>query len=115
MRRLAVLSIATIKEVFSKPLPRWIAGASAVAVIVIVVGLFMLGRGGCWSRNDVTARVSVASSGLQQAAAQNKITIEQLATGIRRLNAAATSYETTKDHQAYCDALDGLMEEYTLD
>src|SRR5262245_2184731 len=77
------------------------------------VSYFLFDGRGCSPRDDVTAHVSIASSKLQQAAAQGKIGIEQLAAGIRRLNAFATTYESTKDHQAYCDALDQLADEFS--
>ncbi len=66
---------------------------------------------GCRSRDDVAARVSITSSELQGAAAQGKISVERLAEGIKRLNAAATAYETNQDAAAFCEVLDSLDQE----
>lgn len=94
---------------------RWIAGIGAGAVMLLVVaGLFLATRGGCSSRDDVIARVGLVSSSLQEAAAQGRIKVETLASGVKRMNEAATAYETSGDHQAYCDALDTLNAEYDL-
>jgi len=38
-------------------------------------------------------------------------TIEQLAEGVRRLNAAATAYERDQNHRVYCDAVEALRDE----
>jgi hypothetical protein len=92
-----------------------IAAGGAAAVAVAAVTLFAIGSGrGCSSRDDVTARVSVVSSALQEAAAQGRLKVEELATNIKRLNTAATAYDTTQDHQTYCDALDALSEDLRL-
>lgn len=95
---------------------RWIAAACAAGILLLsVVAYFLVTARGCSSRENVTARVSLLSSGLQEAAAQNRIKVEELAAGIRRLNAAATTFEATKDHQAYCEALDELTDDYKLE
>lgn len=49
---------------------------------------------------------------LQESAAQGRINTQELAARIKRLNAAATDFETGKDLAAYCEALDGLGEEF---
>lgn len=96
------------------PRSKLIAIGAALAIVAIGIASFLLAGAsrGCSSREDVTARVSLVSSELQQAAAQGKIKVEQLAGGIRRMNAAANTYNTTQDHQAYCDALDEIGEEF---
>jgi hypothetical protein len=94
---------------------RWIAGIGAGAVVLLAVaGLFLATRGGCSSREDVIASVGLVSSAFQEAAAQERIKVEDLASGVKRMNEAATAYETSSDHQAYCDALDKLKAEYEL-
>jgi hypothetical protein len=88
---------------------RVFAASAAVAVVAIVLSIVMFADvRGCSTREDVTARVSAVSSQLQQAAAQGKLKLEELAAGIKQVNDAATAYETTKDAQAYCEALDSL-------
>ena len=88
------------------------AGA-ALALMVGALSLILSGSvaGGCSSREDVTARVAEVSSRLQSEAAQGRMTVEQLAEGIKKLNAAATTYETSHDHQGYCESLEGLQKE----
>lgn len=94
-----------------------IAGAVAGLIVLAGVALYLSGGGGrgCSSREDVTARVAEVSSQLQQVAAQGKMTVEHLADGVKKLNAAATAYETTQDHQAYCESLDTLNAEFAPD
>jgi len=87
-------------------------GAGAVAALALAALFIWSGGFGCTSRDDVTARVAEVSANLQQAAAQGKITVEELATGIRRLNAAATLYQGNSDHGAYCTALGELSDDY---
>lgn len=87
-----------------------IAGASALLIVILGAGFFGWSRG-CTSRDEVASHVAVATSQFQEAASQGEITIEQLADGVRRLNAAATAYETDHDHGAYCKAVDTLREE----
>jgi hypothetical protein len=84
-------------------------GAALLAAIVLAGSLW--DRGGCGSRDDVEARVARVSSLLQSAAGQGKIKVEDLASRIRRLNEGAAAYAASKDHQAYCDALDTLEQE----
>lgn len=91
--------------------------AGLVVLIAIVLGValwFGVSRGTCSSHEDVTARVAIVSSALQQAAARQEISIEKLAEGIKRLNAAATTYETTKDAGTYCEGLDALAKDFKL-
>ena len=107
----ALIGATTSYVLFGRRLGRTAAGIGALLVAVGVMSYLGLGARGCSSRDDVTARVATVSSGLQQAAAQGKITVERLADGIKRLNAAATAYEGTQDHQAYCSALDALSGE----
>lgn len=78
-----------------------------VALAALAMAVFVDVRG-CTTREDVTARASLVSSQLQQAASEGKLKLEELAAGIKQMNDAATAYETTKDAQAYCDALDKL-------
>lgn len=89
-----------------------IAIAVGVVLVPVVASALYLGADhGCASRDEVAARVAGVASELQQAASQGKITIEQLADGIRRLNAAATAYDASQDHAAYCEAVDALRGE----
>ena len=85
-----------------------IIAAVAVAGIAAVAVLVTSGSRSCSNREQVEARVSLVSSQLQQAATQGKLKLEELAAGIKQMNDAATAYETTKDAQAYCEALDKL-------
>ena len=90
-------------------------GGGIVAVALALAALWLAaGDRGCSSRAEVEARVALVSSNLQQAAAQGEITVERLADSVKRLNAAATTYEATQDHQAYCQALDALRSEVDL-
>jgi hypothetical protein len=89
-----------------------VAAAVGVAVVAAGAAFWFAGSSGCSSHDDVTARVAVVSSALQEKAAQGKLSVEELAGGIKRVNEAATAYETTKDAQAYCEALDKLSAEY---
>src|SRR5262249_6675585 len=92
-----------------------LAGLGAIAIVVAAGACFVFASGrGCSTRDNVTARVALVSSRLQAAAAQGKIKIEDLATGIRRLNGAATTYNANADHAAYCAELDKLSDDYKL-
>lgn len=87
---------------------------AAGGVAAVVLGaLWLVGGGrGCGSREDVEARVALVSSGLQQAAAEGKLAVDQLAAGVKKMNEAATAYEANKDHAAFCAALDQLSGEF---
>jgi hypothetical protein len=100
----------------SSPRQRYIALglAGTVALAALIGTLLIVDKRGCGSRDDVVARVADVSSRLQQAAAQGQIKVEELASGIKRLNEASTRYEADKDHQAYCDALQGIDADFTL-
>lgn len=94
-----------------------LAGTVAVGIVLLAGAAIWFGSNtgrGCSSHDNVIARVAVVSSDLQQAAASEKMTVERLAEGIKRLNTAATSYESMQDHQAYCDALDTLSRDFQL-
>jgi hypothetical protein len=100
----------------STPRHRYIAlGLAGAIALAAVIGTFLIvGKRGCGSRDDVVARVADVSSRLQQAAAQGQIKVEELASGIKQLNEASTRYEADKDHQAYCDALQGIDADFNL-
>jgi hypothetical protein len=86
-----------------------IAAIGAAAILAAAVAWFFAsGSSACSNREQVEARVSLVASQLQQAASQGKLKLEELAAGIKQMNDAATAYETTKDAQAYCEALDKL-------
>lgn len=87
-----------------------LAGGGVIVVAAAV--LFLSGGRACGERSDVEARVALLSSNLQADAAAAKITIEELSVRIKKLNAAATAFETSKDLRAYCEALDALGEEF---
>lgn len=87
-----------------------LAGAGVVAIGAAIL-VFSGGRS-CGERADVEARVAALSSNLQADAASAKITIDELSARIRKLNAAATEFETSKDLGAYCAALDALSDEF---
>lgn len=107
--------MAFLGKLATNPRARWIAGIGAsVVVLLVVAGLFLATRGGCSSRDDVIARVELVSSAFQEAAAQGRIKVEDLASGVKRMNEAATAYESSGDHEAYCDALDALSDEFKL-
>lgn len=92
-----------------------LAGGVAMVAVVAIGAYFAFGLGrGCYSRDDVTARVAIVSSGLQQAAAQGKLKIEALAVGIKRMNEAASAYNANNDQAAFCNALDQIAEAYKL-
>jgi hypothetical protein len=98
------------------PQTKLVVAGGAGALVLLLIGLLVaigIGRG-CSSREDVIARVSIVSSRLQEAAAQGRIKVDRLAEGVKQVNAAATAYESNKDHQAYCDALDQVSEEFDL-
>jgi hypothetical protein len=85
----------------------------AVAIVVIALSFWLYsGRGGCSSRADIEARVQALAGEAQQAASQGKINVEELASRIKRMNEAASAYETSKDAQAYCEALGKLQAEF---
>ncbi len=75
---------------------------------------FLLFAGGrpCGERADVEARVAELTAAMQVDAASGKITITELAVRVKKANAAATAFESSKDLGAYCDALDTLGEEF---
>lgn len=87
------------------------AGLTGVAAIGLVAWLVGGGRP-CGERADVEARVAALSGNLQADAASAKITIVELSSRIKKLNAAATAFESSKDLRAYCEALDQLGEEF---
>ena len=81
-------------------------------VVLLAVVLFATGGAGCGNRTDVEARVASISAALQEAAAQGRITPQELAARIVRVNSAATAYETSKDASAFCEALNALDAEF---
>lgn len=84
------------------------AAALAVGVIVLVAGS---GRS-CGAREDVEARVAALTSAMQADAAAGNIAIDELASRVKKLNAAATAFETSKDLPAFCASLDALAGEF---
>lgn len=88
--------------------------AGALVIAAVIATLLIASKRGCGSREDVVARVSIVSSRLQEAAAQGQIKVDELASGIKRLNEASTRYEADKDHQAYCDALQSISGDFQL-
>lgn len=87
------------------------SGAAGIAAVALSFGI----SEDCSARTDVEARVALTSSTLQQAAAQGALSVDRLADGVKRLNAAATAYETDKDAAAFCAALDKLAEDFDLE
>ncbi len=91
---------------------RIVVGAG-LGVVVAVAITRALGSGpACNDRAAVEARVASLSALLQESATQGRINTQELAARIKRLNAAATDFETGKDLAAYCEALDGLGAEF---
>lgn len=94
------------------PRTRWASlGAAGVAALTLVSVLVFSGRP-CAERADIEARVATLAAANQADAASGKITISQLAERTKKLNAAATAFETSKDPDAFCEALDGLDEAF---
>jgi hypothetical protein len=87
---------------------------SGVALLgVAVVGFLLSGGRPCGTRADVEARVAELTSSMQADAAAGKIAIEELATRVKKVNAAATAFDTSKDLPAYCASLDDLTTEFS--
>lgn len=87
-------------------------GGAAAVTIALALFVFSSGRA-CGERADVEARVADITSAMQADAASGKITVEELSARVKRVNAAATAFETSKDLGGYCEALDTLNEEFT--
>lgn len=95
---------------------RWWVGLPVGGALVAGTVFFLaVDSTGCSSRDEVTARVASLSADLQQAAANGKMTVETMASNIRRMNEAAIAYGADEDHQAYCNALDKQRDELELD
>lgn len=111
--RAAVQSaVAMVPVLRSRPM---LAGGVGVAALALIAALFFgVGSGGCSERAAAEARVSALSAALQESAASGKITTPELAARMVRLNSAATTFETTKDLTAYCEALDQLSAEFQV-
>jgi hypothetical protein len=62
----------------------------------------------CATHADVEARVAHLTSELQQAAANGNLSLDELAERIKRINAAATLFDSSKDAAAHCEALERL-------
>ena len=92
---------------------RRVAVLGGAGVFSLVLG-FLLFSGGrpCGERADVEARVAALTSAMQADAASGKISVTELAVRVKRVNAAATAFETSKDLGAYCEALDTLGDEF---
>lgn len=91
---------------------RMMAAGGVVAAGLLLLLLFAGGGRSCGTRADVEARVAAVSAALQESAAQGRINTQELAARIKRLNGAATDFETSKDLSAYCEALDNLDEDF---
>ncbi len=94
--------------------PRLRLAALGGIAAVAMAGVAMVVSGGrsCGERADVEARVAEITSAMQADAASGKITVEELASRVKKVNAAATQFETAKDLGAYCEALDTLSNEF---
>jgi hypothetical protein len=89
------------------PLHQRIAMASGA--LVLALALFASTRSTkCATHADVEARVADVTSQLQQDAATGKLSLDQLAERIKRINAAATLFDRDSDAAAHCDALERL-------
>jgi hypothetical protein len=88
-----------------------VLGGIAALALGVVFLMASTGRP-CGAREDVEARVAALTSAMQADAAAGKITIEELALRVKRLNAAATTFETSKDLPAFCASLDALTGEF---
>lgn len=88
-------------------------GGAAVFIVAIIGGwLLLAGRSGCTDRADAEARVAAVTAALQESAASGKITTQELAARIVRVNSAATAYEQTKDDTTFCETLNTLDAEF---
>lgn len=115
------MPIASASKLFHVAVARWhalapsarmiTAGGSAAAVLALGLLLFAGGRS-CGERADVEARVAVLASANQVDATSGRITVSQLSERTKKLNAAATAFETAKDLSAYCDVLDKLDDDF---
>ena len=89
-------------------------------VLGVVTGILALGASifsvttnrSCASHDDAAARTAAVTAALQESAAQGRITTQELAARIARVNGAATELEKTRDTAAFCAALDGLDAEF---
>lgn len=92
--------------------PRTRLAATAGAVVLVIGGIVAFATSGrsCGERADVEARVAILAAANQADAASGKITVSQLAERTKKLNAAATAFETSKDMRTFCEALDDLDE-----
>ncbi len=86
-------------------------GGAGILAIGLAAWLFAGGRS-CGERADVEARVADISSAMQADAASGKITVEELAARVKKVNAAATAFETSNDLGGYCEALETLNEQF---
>ena len=101
---------------WAKSRPRLVVGVAASLIGIAALSMWAVTVStGCYSRDAATARVAALSTKFQEAAATGTIKIDALATGIRRMNAAATSYNADADHAKFCDALDQVRGDFNLD
>jgi hypothetical protein len=100
-----------LRQLHARAAAAWGALSSRRRVAVLGFLLFSGGRP-CGERADVEARVAALTSAMQADAASGKISITELAVRVKRVNAAATAFETSKDLGAYCEALDTLGDEF---
>lgn len=89
------------------PLHQRIAMAS-VALILVLAIFASTQSTGCSNRIDVETRVTDVTSQLQQDAATGKLSLDELADRIKRINAAATLFDNDRDAAAHCEALERL-------
>lgn len=90
---------------------------TAGCATVVALGAFWsaVGDRGCSSREDVEARVALVSSRLQHITTQGTLSTDRLAAAVKRMNAAATTYEVDKDATAFCVALVDLTRDFGLE
>jgi type II secretory pathway component PulM len=87
-----------------------VAGGAAVVLITLSLIGYRAVRG-CSSRDAVMDRVALVTATLQDDAAHHRITITELADDLKRINEAAAQYNASQDSQAYCAALNNVLDD----
>ena len=89
-----------------------------IAAAVVVGGALLWwlvgGSAGCGSDDAASAKALALSADLQATAQAGKMTIEELASVTRSMNAASDAYTTSHDRGAYCAALDNIRTDMKL-
>jgi hypothetical protein len=87
---------------------------AAVLVAGAALWWFVGASASCSSDDAAKAKALALSADMQAAAQQNKMTIEPLSETTRSINAAATTYTSTNDRGACCEAPDQIRADMKL-